>query len=116
LFQTRGSKDPVHFQQARNGGLFNGPNSGYQVELHGREAVVPLANPSDKISVGKNVDKSPLDSVASNTNNISTSQAAPDNSGILQELLEMMEYKFDDMIDKLAQGNTYADKLVKSMA
>ena len=84
--------------------------------MHGREAVVPLPNPSDKISVGKNVDKSPLDSVASNTNNISTSQATPDNSGILQELLEMMEDKFDDMIDKLAQGNTYADKLVKSMA
>jgi LAS superfamily LD-carboxypeptidase LdcB len=33
--------DPVHFQ-ARDGGVFNGPKSGYNVTLHGNEAVIPL--------------------------------------------------------------------------
>jgi D-alanyl-D-alanine carboxypeptidase len=34
------TSDPVHFQQARWGGIFKGPNSGYPVTLHGNEAVV----------------------------------------------------------------------------
>jgi hypothetical protein len=33
--------DPVHFQ-ARDGGVFDGPKSGYDVTLHGNEAVIPL--------------------------------------------------------------------------
>jgi hypothetical protein len=30
--------------QARNGGMFEGPNSGYPATLHGKEAVIPLSN------------------------------------------------------------------------
>jgi hypothetical protein len=33
--------DPVHFQ-ARTGGIFKGPSTGYNVELHGDEAVIPM--------------------------------------------------------------------------
>jgi hypothetical protein len=33
--------DPVHFQ-AQDGGVFDGPKSGYDVTLHGNEAVIPL--------------------------------------------------------------------------
>lgn len=35
--------DPVHFQ-ARNGGVFSGPDSGYQpsITMHGTEAIIPL--------------------------------------------------------------------------
>ena len=34
----------------------------------------------------------------------------------MTELFAMMQDKFDEMIDKLDQGNNYADKLVKAMA
>jgi hypothetical protein len=33
--------DPVHFEQAKTGGLFDGPTSGYPVMLHGKESVLP---------------------------------------------------------------------------
>jgi hypothetical protein len=43
LFQ-KVAGDPVHFQ-AREGGVFSGPDSGYDnITLHGTEAVIPLKN------------------------------------------------------------------------
>jgi len=43
LFQ-KVAGDPVHFQ-ARDGGVFSGPDSGYDnITLHGTEAVIPLKN------------------------------------------------------------------------
>jgi LAS superfamily LD-carboxypeptidase LdcB len=43
LFQTV-ANDPVHFQfSAREGGVLSGPKSGYAVQLHGDEAVIPLS-------------------------------------------------------------------------
>jgi hypothetical protein len=43
LFQ-KVPNDPVHFQ-AREGGVFSGPESGYDnITLHGTEAVIPLKN------------------------------------------------------------------------
>ena len=43
LFQ-KVPNDPVHFQ-ARDGGVFSGPESGYDnITLHGTEAVIPLKN------------------------------------------------------------------------
>ena len=54
-------KDPPHIEMARFGGVFNGPNSGYDVELHGREAIIPLPDPKSIISVtSENVKKDPL--------------------------------------------------------
>jgi D-alanyl-D-alanine carboxypeptidase len=47
--------DAVHFQipKAEKGGIFNGPKSGYPVELHGKEAVVPLPSATEKIELPK---------------------------------------------------------------
>lgn len=36
--------DPPHVEKAARGGIFRGPNSGYQVELHGTEMIIPLDN------------------------------------------------------------------------
>ena len=53
--------------KAYDGGVFDGPIAGYNVELHGREAIVPLPDPNSVISVdnkdNENVKKDPLDSV-----------------------------------------------------
>ena len=47
LHQKYGSKDPVHFElMASDGGVFDGPKSGYDVQLHGTELVAPLLKDS----------------------------------------------------------------------
>jgi len=54
-------KDAMHFSAAQSeggkllkasdGGVFQGPSSGYNVELHGKEAVIPLKNGAVPVSV-----------------------------------------------------------------
>ena len=116
-------KDAMHFSaarseggtlMARSGGVFNGPPGGYPVELHGREAVVPLTNPGDKISIDKaqqdgSAKKSSLSSVVADT----TTSSKDNGSAILMDLYSMMEEKFDDLIDKVNTNNNYTNKLLK---
>jgi len=117
-------KDAMHFSatrseggtlMAKTGGVFNGPPGGYPVELHGREAVVPLPNPGDKISIDKGqqdggATKSALSSVVADNN---TTSSKDNSSAILMDLYSMMESKFDDLIDKVSTTNTYTNKLLK---
>ena len=103
--------DKPHFQpRAMLGGVFNGPASGYSVTLDRREAVVPMPEPSSKLSI----EKEPLSSVLAD-NSVSTSTSTTIN-GMMSDMFEMMASKMDDMIDRLDRGNNYSDKLVKAMA
>lgn len=100
----RSSKDAMHFSaatseggsllKAMDGGIFDGPKSGYDVELHGREAIVPL----------NNVSKEPL----------SNMPGVDQLAGITQAMMQMMEDKFDAMIDRLSTGNDIQDKLLRN--
>jgi hypothetical protein len=104
--------DPVHFQ-ARNGGLFSGPNSGYDVTLHGREMVIPTPDVSKMFDGKNNVDKQELSSVFNqqNTNNMQSGDTA--TVDMLAKLMEMMEEKMDDMIDKLSDSHSTQEQLLK---
>jgi len=86
--------DPVHFQ-AKTGGVFKGPSTGYNVELHGEEMVVP---------VNEGVSKQPLN----------TGLFAQDESGIkdLVALMERMNDKYDQIIDLLTTSADNSEKLV----
>lgn len=102
----------LNMPKAYDGGLFDGPASGYPVEMHKREAIVPLPDPSSKISVETpaTASKTPLSSVLTNSSNSEM------DGKMLKQLFSMMENKFDEMIRKLDTGNDYSDKLVKAMA
>ena len=137
--------------KAYDGGVFDGPKAGYPVELHGREAIVPMPDPSSKIKIETNspnkealssvmlqgketssslpdpstklkmesesVNKETLSSVVnSSTNSVVESNTNTVLNDMMADLYEMMSSKMDDMIDKLSEGNTYSDKLVKAMA
>jgi len=104
--------DPVHFQ-ARNGGIFNGPNSGYDVTLHGKEMVIPTPDVSKMFDGKDKVDKQELSSVFNqqNTNNTQTSDTA--TADMIAKLMEMMEEKMDDMIDKLSDSHSTQEQLLK---
>ena len=104
--------DPVHFQ-ARNGGIFNGPNSGYDVTLHGKEMVIPTPDVSKMFDGKDKVDKQELSSVFNqqNTNNTQSSDTA--TADMIAKLMEMMEEKMDDMIDKLSDSHSTQEQLLK---
>ena len=100
--------------KAYDGGVFEGPTSGYNVELHGREAIVPLPDPSSMISVSEEgASKEPLDSAiasASSGSSLGVDQLA----GLTQSMMQMMEDKFDEMISQLSTGNAISDKLLRN--
>ncbi len=113
LFQTV-PRDPVHFElpKAREGGLFTGPDSGYPVELHGRELVLPFPD-TEKIN------KESIDSVAAkaksaSVTDVTSSSASSDMSMLLEQLYKMMEEKFDNIIGAIESGNDTSDKLLKT--
>ncbi len=93
-----GKKNVTHFQ-ARNGGIFKGPTTGYNVELHGEEAVVPMNG-------GKNVTKQALPMGMGND----------DRSGEMISLLQMLIGQNETVISLLDNGNDYTKKLVSVMS
>lgn len=48
---TRRQEELAMFQGARDGGIFEGPKSGYPMTLHGSEAVIPLKNGSVPVNM-----------------------------------------------------------------
>ena len=99
--------------KAYDGGVFDGPISGYNVELHGREAIVPLPDPSSMISVGEDATKQPLSSAMTSASSV-PSPAVDQLAGLTQAMMEMMENKFDEMISQLSTGNNIQDKLLRN--
>ena len=110
LFQTV-PNDPVHFQMAKFGGSFDGPDSGYPVMMHGSEVVIPKPQ-FDAMLNG--IQKDSVTTAFGGSTNMSTSNSSDSPSVILQELLDLMEDKFDTMISQLSAGNTISDKLLRN--
>jgi hypothetical protein len=110
LFQTV-PRDPVHFEMARFGGVFSGPASGYPVMLHDEEVAMPKPQFDE---LANNVKKESITTAFNDSTNMSTSNSSESSSAILQELLGLMENKFDAMIDKLSTSNDISDKLLRN--
>jgi hypothetical protein len=116
-------KDAMHFSaaqseggsllKAKNGGLFDGPTSGYDVELHGREMVIPAPDVSKVFGDKDNVEKQELSSVFNQQNSTTTQMDDSATVEMLAKLMEMMEEKMDDMIDKLSDSHSTQEQLLK---
>jgi hypothetical protein len=105
--------DPVHFSFG-DGGIANGPSSGYLAELHGPEAVVPLpdgktipvriegdmpgSNQSSDMAAMMNQFKSSMESMINQLNN--------------RDLLNMM----DEMVRAQKDSNSIQEKLLRAAA
>jgi hypothetical protein len=89
--------------KAYDGGIFNGPIGGYNVELHGREAIVPLPSPNELVKEGSKEAALPGNASAN----------AVDANSIIADLMAMMEEKFDDLIDAIQEGNDTSEELLK---
>lgn len=102
--------------KAYDGGVFEGPSGGYNVELHGREAIVPLPNPDSLISVeDPKAQKSPLSTaMSSNTTNNTVNNDMM--TEMMSQVFDMLSEKLDTMIGKLSDSNDIQDKIYKVSA
>jgi uncharacterized protein YcbK (DUF882 family) len=102
--------DPPHIEMARNGGLFSGPESGYPVMLHGREAVIPQQQLQAIKSVLDSVTK---ESLSNALPNVSAASSQNESIGILKDLYQVMSEKLDTIADKLSSGNDTREELLQ---
>ena len=103
--------------KARNGGMFDGPTSGYPVELHGREMIAPLNADSILMKLAKTPANAPeskgmLDHATNST------QHPVDNSmkqvmGLHQDTMKMLSHKLDSVIHVLENTHSTQNKILR---
>lgn len=100
--------------KAYDGGIFEGPATGYNVELHGREAIVPLPDPSKSLmDESSDAKKSPLSDLMKDQGSSSSNSNSEMVAEMMAQLLDTFSTKMDEMIDKLGEGNDISDQLLK---
>ena len=104
--------------KARKGGLFTGPSTGYQMELHGTEMVIPMdqnsiiaklaANPADMITELKTQVKSDMHK---STSKYASNPSKSNSPGINKDMIISLGTKFDKVIDTI-HGTTHINKKI----
>jgi LAS superfamily LD-carboxypeptidase LdcB len=107
ILQDSGLKQTVsgekwHFEKGRTGGLFSGPSSGYLIEAHDDEILLPANKGVSKQALGTG-----SDALLGGSNEAQEKMVA---------ILEHMAEKYDTVINLLSEGNDNREKLVRSMA
>jgi len=101
---------------AKTGGFFKGPESGYPVQLHGKEAVVPISvlknfldfykeQNTPKVS-DNSITKQPLSELTN-----SMKESSNDNS-ILRDLISTLSIKFDDFISEQRRSSDISAEIL----
>lgn len=110
--------DPPHVElKAAKGGIFDGPTSGYPVELHGGEMVAPLTMDSILMKLAKTPALSAEGDMFEKAMTGGGGAAGNDNTDAIlrmhSELINVLSSKLDNMIDILDEGNDINDKIFK---
>lgn len=102
--------------KAAKGGFFNGPKSGYPVELHGGEMVAPL----DMNSALAKLAKTPATQAEENESTASLASAKEVSSGVEKlaesnlDFMRLLSDKLDIMIDSMVDVSSNTKKLMKN--
>jgi hypothetical protein len=100
--------------QAKLGGVFDGPKSGYSVTLHGKEAVVPMPNMTEFIDGVKKESLASLSDMQSgNMKPNMTMTPNVDLTGLERIMSETLVGKFEDMIRQLETANDKLGDILK---
>lgn len=111
LIDKRGQVDVASLpNQAAEGGIFSGPNTGYPVAMHGNELVAPL-DPNSIIAKMLTSTPEQVMQMANQNNNTTTS--TPENNGLTLEVFTMLAEKLDEMITILSTSNDTQEQLLK---
>lgn len=117
-------KDAMHYSaqkneggylKARKGGIFDGPDKGYPVELHGGEMVAPLKQDSVLMKLAKTPataeeESKPMTPSSSILQKEIFEKVASMNS----EMVDNMVRKLDDMVNAIIEGNDTREKILKN--
>ena len=101
---------------ARTGGFFKGPESGYPVELHGKEAVVPISvlknllNQNQEQNTTKESDNSITKQPLSELTN--TMKESSNDNSILRDLVSTLSSKLDDFISEQRRSSDISAEIL----
>ena len=99
------------------GGMISGPKSGYPTMLHGNEIVVPLDPNSILADLGKKSQEQIKTEISTFEKSFSNDSIDPtifkDIARQNQQLMEMLGYKLDNVINKLDTGNDTQSKILQ---
>lgn len=110
--------------QAKKGGLFTGPSTGYPMELHGTEMVIPQMSPNSLLMklAKTNAAIADLGSMIENMQaQVSTdvlpsspmSEKATSTTFLNPQMIATLANKFDSVINILGESDDVQDKLLK---
>jgi hypothetical protein len=112
LFQTV-PNDPVHFEAARTGAMFEGPTEGYFVQLHGKEFVgneYHLSAIKKLIEIAK--EKGSVKGIESAVPTVETEFDNDKSTVIIEKFTNMMQSKADELLEKVKFGNRVDEDLL----
>lgn len=103
--------------KAAAGGIAQGPSTGYPVTMHGKELITPL-NPNSLLEKLATTPASDIVREMTNRQDANITNTQKDESldaiaNINIQMMELMERKFDDLIDKISSGNDIQSRILR---
>lgn len=110
--------------KAKKGGLFSGPMSGYPMELHGTEMVIPQMSPNSLLMklAKTNEEVANLGAIIDSIESQVSVDALPSSSSSIMttsttflnpQMIATLANKFDSVIDILSESDDLQDKILK---
>lgn len=107
----------VEVLRAKVGGLFSGPTSGYPMELHGTELVVPVNSNSILMKLATEAETNVNDAISNlgqvNDVNVATSKKSTSASVIDIKRIESISSMFDKIIDVIDSTDDIDKKILR---
>jgi hypothetical protein len=104
-------------RQAKVGGLFTGPTSGYPMELHGTELIVPVNSNSILMKLATQAETTAEDVISTLTQAQNTNSGVNNNSGrapaIDVKRIESLSRMFDQIIDVIDSTDDIDKKILQ---
>lgn len=103
-------------QQARYGGIFTGPKTGYPMELHGTEMVIPVTTNSVLTKLAKSandVSNMTFSALRKATDKGAKAKEQADANFLSTEMIFNLAKKFDNVISVLQENDSTQNKILK---
>lgn len=112
--------DPAGVAQAKKGGMFGGPLSGYPMELHGTELVIPIEQNSVLMKLAtmpenimQDTQKNTSTKALAMSNKVTNTPTSKTSHGISKEMITSLGHRFDMVITTIEKSNKVNKKILK---
>lgn len=109
------SSDPPHIElKAKKGGVFDGPDSGYPVEMHGSEMIAPLNTNSVLMKLAKTPAEDEGVKQVINPTSSMEKETIEKIVSMNSEMMDAMLNRLDEMVNAINDGNDTRQKILKN--